>query len=82
MEEWEKMMEKNEKRSLLMGHQRETYLPKIHQEFELNGQRWVVSYLNHGQMRFTALWLGKVKAKGNVTLDVHSTKTKTQSKIK
>ncbi len=82
MEEWEKMMEKNEKRNELMSRQREAYLPNLHTEFELNGHRWVVSYVNYGQMRFSALWLGKSKAKENVTLDVHSTATKTQSKIK
>ena len=76
------MKEPQQTRSTIMGLEREAALPKINQEFELNGQRWVVSYLNHGQMRFSALWLGKVKAKGNVTLDVHSTQTKTQSKIK
>ena len=74
-------MEK-ELRSTLPKLKRESYLPKIHDEFDLNGQKWVVSFVNRGQMRFSALWLGKSKAKGNITLDVHSTKTTTQSKIK
>jgi len=76
------MKEPQQTRSELAGFEKEMVLPKLHQEFNLNGQRWVVSFINHGQMRFSALWLGKVKAKGNVTLDVHSTQTKTQSKIK
>ena len=76
------MKEPQQTRSDLAGLQREAYLPKLHQEFDLNGHRWVVSFVNYGQMRFSALWLGKSKAKGNVTLDVHSTKTSTQSTIK
>lgn len=77
------MMDKPQQtRSKLVGFERDIALPELHQEFELNGQKWVVSFVNSGQMRFSALWLGKVKPKGNVTLDVHSTTTKTQSKIK
>ena len=76
------MKEPQQTRSKLAGLERETYLPELQQEFDFNGQRWVVSFVNSGQMRFSALWLGKSKAKENITLDVHSTKTITQSKIK
>lgn len=58
---------------------RELHLPKVNQEFTLNGHRWRVSFVNTGKMRFTALWLGPVP---NITLDVQSTTSKATSIIK
>lgn len=58
---------------------RELHLPKVNQEFTLNGHRWRVSFVNTGKMRFTAVWLGPVP---NVTLDVQSSNSQSQSTVK
>jgi hypothetical protein len=74
--------EANNTRSRLVALERELALPPLHQEFNLNGQKWVVSFVNQGQMRFSALWLGKVKKEENVTLNVQSTSVQPKSIIK
>lgn len=76
------MKEPNEAlRSALPKVLRETILPGLNYEFDLRGQRWRVSFINTGQMRFTCLWLGPAK-KENVTLDVQSGAAQATSTIK
>jgi hypothetical protein len=66
----------------MKNKKKENALPSLGTEFELNGCLWQVTYLNFGNMRFSAEYKGKIPEEGgSVTLNIQSGTFTPKSKL-